>query len=190
MPITPREANQDAGKVPCGETGVLAVERAALINHFEGRQNAALFRIVQFDGLICEPCLDHLHGHRYFAFLLWDAVCAHHHRQKIAKASMARRTPSNGLETANQKEKFQPEFWAIGFVFMVFSKEFEPRHFIKREISCAIWIVDAHRGDGKRYVVRANEMLTAFLELEAGIRAFGQTFIEEIAGADSGILGD
>jgi len=58
---------------------------------------------------------------------------------------MARRTPSNGLETANQKEKFQPEFWAIGFVFMVFSKEFEPRHFIKREISRAISIVDAHR---------------------------------------------
>jgi hypothetical protein len=29
-----------------------------------------------------------------------------------------------------------------------------------------IWIADAHRGDGKRYVVRADEKLTAFLELE------------------------
>jgi hypothetical protein len=29
---------------------------------------------------------------------------------------------------------------------------------------------DAHRGDGKRYVVRADEKLTAFLELEAAIR--------------------
>jgi hypothetical protein len=29
-----------------------------------------------------------------------------------------------------------------------------------------IWIADAHRGDGKRFVVRADEMLTAFLELE------------------------
>ena len=29
-----------------------------------------------------------------------------------------------------------------------------------------IWIVDAHRGDGKRYVVRADEKLTAFAELE------------------------
>jgi hypothetical protein len=29
-----------------------------------------------------------------------------------------------------------------------------------------IWIVDAHRGDGNRYVVRADELLTAFLELE------------------------
>jgi hypothetical protein len=28
-----------------------------------------------------------------------------------------------------------------------------------------MWIVDAHRGDRKRFVVRADEMLTAFLEL-------------------------
>ena len=28
------------------------------------------------------------------------------------------------------------------------------------------WIVDAHRGDGKRFVVRADEKLTAFVELE------------------------
>lgn len=30
-----------------------------------------------------------------------------------------------------------------------------------------IWIVDAHRDDGKRFVVRSDEKLTAFLELEA-----------------------
>jgi hypothetical protein len=29
-----------------------------------------------------------------------------------------------------------------------------------------IWIVDAHRDNGKRFVVRSDEMLTAFLELE------------------------
>jgi hypothetical protein len=29
-----------------------------------------------------------------------------------------------------------------------------------------IWIADAHRGDGKRFVGRADEKLTAFLELE------------------------
>jgi hypothetical protein len=29
-----------------------------------------------------------------------------------------------------------------------------------------IWIVDAHRGNGKRFVVRSDEMLSAFLELE------------------------
>jgi hypothetical protein len=33
-----------------------------------------------------------------------------------------------------------------------------------------IWIADAHRGDGKRYVVRA-EKLTAFVEPESAIRA-------------------
>ena len=33
-----------------------------------------------------------------------------------------------------------------------------------------IWIADAHRGDGKCFVVRADEKLTAFLELEAAIR--------------------
>jgi hypothetical protein len=33
-----------------------------------------------------------------------------------------------------------------------------------------IWIADAHRGDGKRFVVRADEKLTAFVELESAIR--------------------
>jgi hypothetical protein len=33
-----------------------------------------------------------------------------------------------------------------------------------------IWIVDAHR-DGKRFVVRADEKPTAFLELESAIRS-------------------
>ena len=37
-----------------------------------------------------------------------------------------------------------------------------------------IWIVDAQRGDGKRYVVRADEKLTAFLELEPAIRGYGE----------------
>jgi hypothetical protein len=33
-----------------------------------------------------------------------------------------------------------------------------------------IFVADAHRGDGKRFVVRADEKLTAFVELEAAIR--------------------
>jgi hypothetical protein len=33
-----------------------------------------------------------------------------------------------------------------------------------------IWIVDAHRGDGRRFVVRADEKLTAFTKLESAIR--------------------
>jgi hypothetical protein len=34
-----------------------------------------------------------------------------------------------------------------------------------------IWIADAHRGNGKRFVARADEKLTAFMELEAAVRA-------------------
>jgi hypothetical protein len=34
-----------------------------------------------------------------------------------------------------------------------------------------IFVADAHRGDGKRFVVRADEELAAFLELESAIRA-------------------
>ena len=34
-----------------------------------------------------------------------------------------------------------------------------------------IWIADAHRDDRKQFVVRADELLTAFLELESEIRA-------------------
>jgi hypothetical protein len=36
-----------------------------------------------------------------------------------------------------------------------------------------VWIADAHCDDRKRFVVHANEMLTAFIELEAAIRAGG-----------------
>jgi hypothetical protein len=35
-----------------------------------------------------------------------------------------------------------------------------------------IWIADAHRGYGKRLIVRADEMLTAFVELQTAIHEF------------------
>ena len=35
-----------------------------------------------------------------------------------------------------------------------------------------IWIADAHRDDGRRFVVRADEKLSAFVELEAAIHAY------------------
>ena len=37
-----------------------------------------------------------------------------------------------------------------------------------------IWIVDAHCDNGKRLVVRAEEKLTAFLELESAVRTCGK----------------
>ena len=45
-----------------------------------------------------------------------------------------------------------------------------------------MWIVDAHRDDGKRFVVRADEKLSAFVELESAIRR------ELIAGRVTGSL--
>jgi hypothetical protein len=42
-----------------------------------------------------------------------------------------------------------------------------------------IWIAAAHRGDGKRFVVHADEKLSAFLELEAAIRAGGTIVLDE-----------
>ena len=51
--------------------------------------------------------------------------------------------------------------WSLGYVSALDSQ------------GRTIWIADAHRGDGKRYVVQADEMLTAFLELESAICASG-----------------
>jgi hypothetical protein len=36
-----------------------------------------------------------------------------------------------------------------------------------------IWIADAHRGDGKRFVVRSDEKLTAFGDSERRPRPYG-----------------
>jgi hypothetical protein len=52
--------------------------------------------------------------------------------------------------------------WSLGYVSAIDSN------------GRTIWIVDAHRDDGKRYVVHADEKLTAFLELESAIRACGK----------------
>jgi hypothetical protein len=39
-----------------------------------------------------------------------------------------------------------------------------------------IWIVDAH-GYGKRFIVRADEMLTAFVELQGAIHEFAVSLL-------------
>jgi hypothetical protein len=48
--------------------------------------------------------------------------------------------------------------WSLGWVSAVHSE------------GRTIWIADAHRGDGKRFIVRSDEKVTAFVELEAAIR--------------------
>jgi hypothetical protein len=42
------------------------------------------------------------------------------------------------------------------------------------------FVADTHRDDGKRYVVRADEKLTAFLELEMAIYEFAVDLISQI----------
>jgi hypothetical protein len=44
-----------------------------------------------------------------------------------------------------------------------------------------IWIADAHRFDGQRFIVRADEKLTAFLELETAICVCGE-FTQQAGG--------
>jgi hypothetical protein len=39
-----------------------------------------------------------------------------------------------------------------------------------------IWIAEAHRGDGKRFVVQADEKLTEFVELESTICVSGDAY--------------
>jgi hypothetical protein len=51
-------------------------------------------------------------------------------------------------------DKLSKAGWSLGWVSAVDSE------------GRTIWIVDAHRDDGKRFVVRSDEMLSAFLELE------------------------
>jgi hypothetical protein len=40
-----------------------------------------------------------------------------------------------------------------------------------------IWIVDAHYGDGIRFIVRADEKLTAFVELGRAMHEFAVSLI-------------
>ena len=46
-----------------------------------------------------------------------------------------------------------------------------------------IWIADAHRDDGKRFVVRADEKLTAFVELERQVLTV-TFYLESMHGGD------
>jgi hypothetical protein len=54
--------------------------------------------------------------------------------------------------------------WSLGYVSAIDSN------------GRTIWIVDAH-GYGKRFIVRAEEKLTAFVELERAIHEFAVSLI-------------
>jgi hypothetical protein len=51
-------------------------------------------------------------------------------------------------------DKLSKAGWSLGWVTAIDSE------------GRTIWIVDAHRDYGKRFVVRSDQMLSAFLELE------------------------
>lgn len=51
-------------------------------------------------------------------------------------------------------DKLKKAGWSLGWVSAVDSEGRD------------IWIVDAHRDDGRRFVVRSDDLLSAFLELE------------------------
>jgi hypothetical protein len=51
-------------------------------------------------------------------------------------------------------DKLSKAGWSLGWVSAIDSD------------GQTLWIVDAHRDDGKRFVVRSDEILSAFLELE------------------------
>ena len=57
-------------------------------------------------------------------------------------------------------DKLSKAGWSLGWVSAIDSE------------GRTIWIADAHRDDGKRFVVRADEKLTAFLELESAISSY------------------
>jgi hypothetical protein len=40
-----------------------------------------------------------------------------------------------------------------------------------------IWVADAHRGDGRRFIVQADEKLTAFLEMQRAIHQFAVSLL-------------
>ena len=51
-------------------------------------------------------------------------------------------------------DKLSKAGWSLGWISAVDSE------------GRTLWIVDAHRDNGKRFVVRSDQMLSAFLELE------------------------
>jgi hypothetical protein len=72
-------------------------------------------------------------------------------RNKVGRAASADKCVKYWESIA---DKLSKAGWSLGWISAVDSE------------GRTIWIVDAHRDDGKRFVVRSDEMLTAFLELE------------------------
>jgi hypothetical protein len=68
-------------------------------------------------------------------------------------------------------DKLSKAGWSLGWVSAIDSN------------GRTIWIADAHRGEGKRFIVHADEKLSAFVELERQVVTV--TFYLESIQADS-----
>jgi hypothetical protein len=88
-------------------------------------------------------------------------------------ARTGRKKPQNRINVKYWEiiaDKLSKSGWSLGWVSAV---DFEGR---------TIWIVDAHRDNGKRFVVRSDEELLAFLELE---RITHELAVSALLGDDS-----
>jgi hypothetical protein len=61
------------------------------------------------------------------------------------------------VKSSEIADKISKAGWSLGWVSAVDSE------------GRTIWIADAHRGDGQRFIARSDEKLTAFLELERAV---------------------
>ena len=68
------------------------------------------------------------------------------------------------VKIPSNNEPISKAGWSLGWVSAIDSQ------------GRTIWIVDAH-GYGKHFIVRADEILTAFVELERAIHAFAVDLI-------------
>ena len=66
--------------------------------------------------------------------------------------------------------KIVPNYSTVGKQIVSESYMYE----VARTLGVPIRIAEAHRGDEKRFVVRADASLTAFLELESAICVYGE----------------
>jgi len=81
-------------------------------------------------------------------------------RESGFQIGLKRANPHRNWSTTISKaaDNLKKAGWSYGYVSAVDSQ------------GRTIWIVDAQRGNGKRFVVHADEKLTAFVELESATR--------------------
>ena len=77
--------------------------------------------------------------------------------QFVVAVCRSKKTESNRVILGGLADNLSKAGWSWGCVSAIDSN------------GRTIWIADAHRDEGKRFVVRADEKFTAFLELERAI---------------------